>query len=101
VERNLLRGIAVSLRLLEEGYCVYSPFALSFFSYRKIGLAEPGTARYEGLMQNDIAWVRVCDCVLRLPGFSAGAEREVLAAMQAGIPVFTSLGDLRRWMPVP
>ncbi|GAG05287.1 unnamed protein product, partial [marine sediment metagenome] len=33
-------------------------------------------------------WLEVCDCVLRLPGESAGADLEVERAKELGIPVY-------------
>lgn len=42
----------------------------------------------------DLPWVAVADAVLRLPGESTGADREVEEATRRGIPVFTSLDDL-------
>lgn len=53
---------------------------------------------YEEWLAIDLAWLPVCDAVLRLPGKSAGADREVAMAADLGIPVFTSFGELQRWL---
>lgn len=45
----------------------------------------------------DLLWVAVSDAVLRLPGESAGADREVAEAMRLGIPVFHSVADIATW----
>lgn len=42
----------------------------------------------------DDEWVLRCDCVLRLPGESKGADREVKLAKKKGIPVFYSINEL-------
>lgn len=38
----------------------------------------------------DLRWIDVCDCVLRLPGASTGADKECLYAQDKHIPVFIS-----------
>lgn len=43
---------------------------------------------YETWMRLDLAWVERCDAVIRLPGKSPGAEREVARAKELGIPVY-------------
>ena len=45
----------------------------------------------------DIATLARCDAVFRMEGESEGADREVKFAQEAGLPVFTDLGDLREW----
>jgi hypothetical protein len=38
-----------------------------------------------------------CDAVLRLPGYSVGADAELRFAAENGIPVFYSTEDLEEW----
>ena len=38
-----------------------------------------------------------CDAVLRLPGESKGADQDVAIARGRGIPVFTTLDEIRAW----
>lgn len=49
---------------------------------------------YEDWLRIDLAWVEVADAVLRLPGQSSGADREVARAEHIGIPVYYSIGDI-------
>ena len=49
---------------------------------------------YEFWLEFDFRWVARCDAVLRLPGESAGADREVRMAKSLGIPVFASVVEL-------
>jgi len=87
---NVRRGVEVGLQLLDFGFAVFIP-QLSMY-------AEPdalaGSKRYEEWLDNDFSWIEVSDCVLRIPGESAGADREVAHAEKLGIPVFYSLEDL-------
>jgi nucleoside 2-deoxyribosyltransferase len=44
---------------------------------------------YEQMMTYDFEWIDVCDAIVRFPGDSPGAEREVAYAKTIDIPVFT------------
>lgn len=55
---------------------------------------------YEHWMETDFMWVIVSDCLYRVPGESAGADREVAVARQNGIPVFDNLKDLAAFLGV-
>lgn len=50
-------------------------------------------AHYETWMEYDFAMLEVCDAVLRIPGHSPGADREVARAMQLGLPVYYSVEE--------
>lgn len=43
--------------------------------------------------QYDLAWLDKCDCLLRLPGESAGADDEVSVAIKRGKRVYFTLKD--------
>jgi len=43
---------------------------------------------YEHWMELDFAWIERVDCLIRLPGESPGADREVEHARKIGKPVF-------------
>jgi nucleoside 2-deoxyribosyltransferase len=48
---------------------------------------------YESWMGLDLALIERCDALLRLPGDSFGADREVQHARQQGIPVYLDVGQ--------
>ena len=50
---------------------------------------------YDVWIELDLAWVEVCDCVLRLGGYSIGADSEVRHALRLGIPVYNSIDELK------
>lgn len=52
---------------------------------------------YDFWLDYDIEVLAKCDALLRLPGESAGADKEVAFALDCGIPVFYSKTDLREW----
>ena len=49
---------------------------------------------YEDWLAWDLEWLECCDAVLRLPGASPGADREVARADELGLPVFDYIDDL-------
>jgi hypothetical protein len=51
----------------------------------------------DDFIEMDLAWVRVCEAVLRLPGESVGADMEVRCAKTNGIPVFYSVEEIASW----
>lgn len=53
--------------------------------------------QYEEWMAYDFAIIERCDAVLRLPGESSGADREVAVCVGLGKPVFYTLRDLLKW----
>jgi hypothetical protein len=45
----------------------------------------------------DMPWVEVSDAILRLPGYSVGADAECTHAANCGIPIFYSVEELITW----
>jgi nucleoside 2-deoxyribosyltransferase len=52
---------------------------------------------YEDWMRYDFVLIERCDALLRLPGESSGADREVVHANTHGIPVFDTIEGLLAW----
>lgn len=69
--------------LRNAGHCPFIPHLWYLWS-----LQHPRP--YEDWMQQCIAWLSVCEAVVRLPGISSGSDREVAEAAKLGIPVFYS-----------
>jgi hypothetical protein len=51
---------------------------------------------YQFWMEMDLQWVDVCDVLLRIPGESPGADKEVERARQKGIPVRYTVEEVLR-----
>lgn len=60
------------------------PFVPHLFHLWDLNAPKP----YEAWMEICLAWVTKCDALVRLPGESAGADREVARARELGLPVF-------------
>lgn len=88
-EANTDRALAAGEEILAAGYYPYVPHLSHFWHQR-----YPHT--YEQWMEIDMAWLARCDALVRLPGESPGAEREVAFARSAAIPVFFGMDQFRR-----
>jgi hypothetical protein len=85
---NFTSGLQAYHVLLKKGYAPICP-QITFLVANILN-----DVTYEEWMEVDFSWVSACDAVLRLPGHSPGADREVALAIQLGIPVYHSIGDL-------
>jgi len=52
---------------------------------------------YQHWLDYDLALLKRCDCLFRLPGDSNGADAEVQYAERNNIPVFTETYSLMEW----
>jgi len=52
---------------------------------------------YERWLKFDFELIKRCDALLRIPGLSDGADREVSFAVDRGIPVFFDVETLLLW----
>lgn len=86
---NIRKGVQVGSELLRRGFAPLISH-LDFYAY----MLEPDAWEYEKVLQHDFNWLLRCDAMLRIPGESAGADREEAFCNENGIPVFHSLEDL-------
>ena len=87
---NVKKGMRVASAVMEAGMHFYLPHMMWH-----INRIFP--KRYEAWMDEDFHWILKCDCLLRMPGDSPGADREVAFAIANGLPVFHALEDLIYW----
>jgi hypothetical protein len=83
------RAIDVGQVLLHAGHAPFVPHLSHYWET----LHHPND--YEFWMQIDLEWVRRSDVIVRVPGQSSGADREVELARELGIPVFVWEDALR------
>lgn len=74
-------------KLMDLGFAPFAPL-YSHFQH----MAHP--RHYTDWINVDLEWVKACDCLLRLPGESSGAEGEIKHAIELGLPIFYTVGDL-------
>lgn len=81
-EANTDRAVDIGQVLLRAGHAPFVPHLSHYWEK----FHHPND--YEFWIQIDLEWVRRADVVVRIPGVSAGADREVALAQTLGIPVF-------------
>ena len=85
--QNVRAAVAAGDALLRRGHWPYVPHLHHVWD-----ALHPHTERT--WLELDLRWLEVSDAVLRLPGRSAGPDREVAHAARLGIPDFTSIDAL-------
>jgi hypothetical protein len=53
---------------------------------------------YETWLALDLVWLAQCEALWRLPGISAGADREVAEAQRLGLSVLWMLTEVDAWL---
>lgn len=86
---NVQKAIEVGRNLIKQGHNPYVPHLLHF-----IDLNWEDTPPESQWLEMAKAWMRQCEVVLRLGGYSSGADSEVKLAEELGIPVYYKLEDL-------
>lgn len=87
---NCRNAILAGEQLRVAGHAPYVPHLSSLWQ-----MIAP--VDYEGWMLLDFAWIERCDALLRIPGESSGADREMEHARAKGIPVFLSIKSVLEW----
>ena len=87
LEENVNRAIDAADQLLRAGFHPFVPHLDAHWHARY-------PHEHHEWLALDMAWLPVCDALIRLPGPSAGADIEVQFAAEHGIPVYSSVEDL-------
>lgn len=83
---NVHKAIKTAQRLVENGHTPFVPHLFHLWH-----MIVPGS--YEQWIALDLEWLRTCKALVRLPGESSGADREVAEALRLGITVYFSIDD--------
>ena len=92
--KNVDNAVQAGEKLLKYGYAVYVPHLTHYWEWYHA--QHP----YEFWLEFDMAWLRKCDCVLRIPGESSGADEEVRLARTLNMPVFDSINKLNEFYQI-
>jgi nucleoside 2-deoxyribosyltransferase len=84
---NVKAQMDMADRLMSAGFV---PFAPLYSHFQHMAHPRP----YTDWIKFDLEWIKVCDCLLKLPEESSGADEEVEYAKKIGIPVFYKINDL-------
>jgi len=86
--KNVKRQIDVTNELYRLGFNVFAPLVGTHFQH----MVHPKP--YDFWLALDLEWIDICDCVLRLPGESKGADIETAYAEKRGKKVFNNIVDI-------
>jgi hypothetical protein len=86
-QENTNKSFDCALDLIQLGFAPYAPLYSHYLHLRR---PQP----YETWTKLDMIWVLKCDCLLRLPGESSGADAEVKFALENNVPVYYSIDEL-------
>lgn len=99
-KKNAILAIKYADQLLNLGYAPFLPQLCVFWQehgeHRDDGSYGAG---YETWMNWAFEWIRQCNVLLRIPGESLGADREVAFAQSLRIQVCFSIKDLLKKFP--
>ena len=84
---NVRDQIITANTLMTLGYVPFVPL-LSHFRHMMF------PRNYVEWLNYAMEWIPVCDCMLRLPGKSKGADEEVALAVKLNIPVFHLIHEI-------
>ena len=88
VSENIKRQFDATEKLYELGFNVYAPITQLHFQ----SLAHPHNWNF--WMSLCYEWIDSCDALLRIGGYSEGADMEVEYAKKKEIPVFYDILDI-------
>ncbi|MGL4235595.1 hypothetical protein [Tabrizicola sp.] len=92
---NLARLEAAAFPIFQKGHVPMIGEWAALPVLRGAGGGAPGSAVYDAVMYPAAhRLLAKCDGVLRLPGPSTGADKDVEIARARGIPVWTALEDI-------
>lgn len=87
VAQNVRKAIFAGDQVAERGHVPFIPHLTHFWH-----MLHPHA--YEFWLEQDLAWLKECDAILRLPGESAGADSEVDYMESIGKPVFHHFSEI-------
>ena len=94
-ENNMKDAIVFGTTLIELGYAPLIPH-LGVIIEKTYGAIDQET-----WLETELPWLRVTDAMLRIPGQSAGADKEAAFAEANGIPVYHSIEELKDGIHCP
>jgi hypothetical protein len=85
---NIRAGLLLGQRAWLLGWHPVVPHLSAYWETATGPLEADAIDGANGWMAMDCSWITRCDAVVRIPGLSHGADREVSLALAVGLPVF-------------
>ena len=88
-EKNIRLADKYALKIWKMGFDVFCPHTMT--------QSWVGKVKYWEMIMSDLNWLAICDAVFLIPGWqkSRGARIEARVAKDLGIPIYTSLKQLK------
>lgn len=83
---NVKAQLDTASQLIDAGFAPFVPLYSHF-----LHMAHPKDCKV--WVEQDNEWISLCDCILRLPGKSDGADAEVELAEKLGLPIYYSVQE--------
>lgn len=83
---NVQVAIHAGEELIKAGHIPYIPHLTHLWHFV---VPHPPEFWYE----YDLYWLKKCDCLVRLPGESKGADNEVIVAKESGLGIYDSVNQ--------
>jgi len=87
---NVRGALTAGEHLAQRGFAPYVPHLTHFWH-----LVHPHEVDF--WYAYDMHWLECCDCLLRIPGESTGADKEIERMKELGKPVFYDIESLVEW----
>lgn len=91
IDKNMQNQKDISNKLIDLGFCPL-PIALC---YHQLAIDLP--REYNVWIELTANWIQKCDCILRLPGESLGADNELEIAKELNMPIFYEIEELKNY----
>jgi hypothetical protein len=89
-KENVFNAVAITAQLVDMGFVTHVPHAYSWIRDEMAGTPSD-ISDWDYVLGNDEQVLLRCDCLYRLAGASAGADREVVFALANGIYIMNTL----------
>uniref|UniRef100_A0A6H2A3E6 DUF4406 domain-containing protein n=1 Tax=viral metagenome TaxID=1070528 RepID=A0A6H2A3E6_9ZZZZ len=90
LETNVLRAKVYARGVIAAGHTPFLPHL--YHELHRGWITSPDETRWFNMAKE---WITFCDGILRIPGESVGADKEVAYAEMMGLKVFHNLEEIR------
>lgn len=90
VMTNISSILHIADVLMRENFVPFVPHLSGFWHFHSY-------KEYDTWLEYDLEWLEACDVVYRCYGESPGADKEVAHAEKLGIPIVSSMHEIRAW----
>ena len=89
-KENTLNAIIVAEKVARLGFIPFIPHLTYYWE-------QEFHHEYNFWLEQDIEWLKCCDIVIRIPGESLGADKEIVLAKQLKKKVYTLASFLKKY----